>query len=81
MLSRPRSWDLRNWSSFKELGNNQLELVRDRMRYEYTKRVAKRSQGKEKKRPPKLAEPKHPGAPATLEQILGHPTRDEWGVT
>ena len=67
--------------SFKELGNNQLELVRDRVRYELTKRRTKSGQAKAKKRPPPLVRPTHEGAREILAQIIENPDRDQWGLT
>ena len=67
-------------SSLNELGNSQLELVRDRIRYEATKKKTKSAQAKNL-RPTKFAEPDLPLAKELLQLILQHPNKDERGLT
>ena len=67
-------------SSFKDLGNTQLELIRDRVRYEHTKRTAKSGQAKARKKP-KFALPKLPDAKELLAAILAHPVAEQRGFT
>lgn len=66
--------------SFKELGNKQLELIRDRVRYEQTKRTAKSGQARARKKP-KFAQPKLAEAKQLLEAILSHPAADQRGLS
>jgi hypothetical protein len=66
--------------SLNDLGNSQLELVRDRVRYEATKRKTKVAQSKAK-RAPKFADPSLPFAKELLEMIQEHPNEDERGLT
>lgn len=67
-------------ASFKDLGNNQLELIRDRVRYEHTKRTSKTGQARARKKP-KFAQPKSPEARQLLEAILAHEAADQRGLT
>jgi|GEM_PF-1563759 len=67
-------------SSLNDLGNNQLELVRDRIRYEATKKKTKAAQAKAK-RAPRLEEPSSKLAKELLELILEHPIEEEQGLT
>lgn len=67
-------------SSLNDLGNSQLELVRDRIRYEATKKKTKSAQAKAK-RAPRFEEPTLPLAKELLELILQHPNGDEQGLT
>lgn len=72
---------LERLESFKELGNNQLELVRDRVRYEHTKRAARAGQARAKKRASPLARPTHKSGREILAHIITNPNRDQWGLT
>jgi hypothetical protein len=65
--------------SLSDLGLNQLELVRDRIRYEMSKRRAQSSQ-KRAVRAVQLSEPSFSGSKELLEMILSHPIQDERGV-
>ena len=67
-------------TSLNDLGNNQLELVRDRVRYEATKKKSKSAQAKAK-RAPRFEEPGFPFAKELLDLILEHPNEDEMGLT
>jgi len=67
-------------TSLNDLGNNQLELVRDRVRYEATKRKTKSAQAKAK-RAPKFVHPSLPFAIELLEMIQQHPNEEERGLT
>lgn len=67
-------------SSLNDLGNTQLELVRDRVRYEATKKKTKSAQAKAK-RTPRFEEPTSPVAKELLDLILQHPTEEEQGLT
>lgn len=67
-------------TSLNDLGNNQLELVRDRVRYEATKRKTKSAQTKAK-RAPKFVNPSLAFAIELLEMIQQHPNEDERGLT
>lgn len=67
-------------SSLNDLGNSQLELVRDRVRYEATKKKAKVAQANAK-RAPRFDEPELPFAKELLDLILQHPNEDEQGLT
>lgn len=67
-------------SSLNDLGNSQLELVRDRVRYEATKKKSKAAQSKAK-RATRFEEPQSPFAKELLELILQHPNEDEQGLT
>jgi len=67
-------------SSLNELGNSQLELVRDRIRYEDTKRKKKSGQTKTK-RSSKYKEPDLAFAKDLLQLILEHPIKNEQGLT
>jgi hypothetical protein len=67
-------------SSLSDLGNSQLELVRDRVRYEVTKKRTKSAQAKAK-RAPRFDEPTSPVAKELLELIFQHPNEEEQGLT
>lgn len=67
-------------SSLNDLGNSQLELVRDRVRYEVTKSKKKLVRTKTKQAT-KLKEPESPFAKELLQLILQHPNEDEKGLT
>lgn len=68
--------------SLDDLGNNQLELVRDRVRYEVTKKNARSKQAKASKTPkPKFPGPALPAARELLDLILEHPVAEERGLT
>lgn len=67
-------------SSLNDLGNSQLELVRDRVRYEVTKSKKKFARAKTKQAT-KLKEPVSPFAKELLQLILEHPNEDEKGLT
>ncbi len=67
-------------TSLNDLGNSQLELVRDRVRYEAKKRKTKAAQSKAK-RAPKFVAPSLPFAKELLEMIQEHPNEDERGLT
>lgn len=67
-------------SSLNDLGNSQLELVRDRIRYEATKKKTKSAQAKAK-RGSRFEEPGSPLAKELLELILQHPNEEERGLT
>jgi len=67
-------------SSLNDLGNSQLELVRDRVRYEATKKKAKSAKAKAE-RAPRFDEPTSPVAQELLELILKHPNKEEQGLT
>ena len=62
------------------MGNSQLELVRDRVRYEVTKSKKKFARAKTKQAT-KLKEPVSPFAKELLQLILEHPNEDEKGLT
>lgn len=66
--------------SLTELTTKQLELIRDRVRYEHTKRTVKSGQAKARKKP-KFAQPKLRDAKLLLEAILAHPVAEERGFT
>jgi hypothetical protein len=69
-------------TSLNDLGNNQLELVRDRVRYELTKKNARSKQAKASKKPkPKFVQPALPVAKELLGLILEHPVAEERGLT
>ena len=67
-------------TSLGDLGNNQLELVKSRIRYELTKRGVKSKQAKATKKP-RLAAPRLAFAKQLLEVILAHPRAHERGLT
>lgn len=67
-------------SSLDELGNQQVKTLRDRIRYEQTKRTAKTSQTKATKSRA-LKQPTNQAAREILEMILAHPVLDERGLT
>lgn len=67
-------------ASLNDLGNSQLELVRDRIRYEVTKSKKKAAQVKTKEAA-KFEEPASPFAKELLQLILQHPNEDEKGLT
>jgi hypothetical protein len=66
--------------SLKDLGNKQLETIRDGIRYEATKRGVKRGQAKAKKLT-NFLEPSLPAAKELLEMMLSHPVVEERGLT
>lgn len=66
--------------SLNDLGNSQLELVRDRVRYEATKMKTKAAQSKAK-RAPRFEPPTSPLAQEFLKLILQHPNQEEQGLT
>lgn len=65
-------------TSLNDLGNNQLETLRDRVRYELTK--LKTMSGRAKSRP-KFITPTLPEAKELLDTIIAHPVPDERGLT
>ncbi len=66
--------------SLRDLGNNQLEIVRQRIRYEDTKRRVRAGQAKAL-RQPRLAKPALPVARQLLEMILANPDPQQRGLT
>ncbi|MDD4059582.1 MAG: toll/interleukin-1 receptor domain-containing protein [Kiritimatiellae bacterium] len=66
--------------SLSGLGNNQLELVRDRVRYEKTKKKTKAAQAKARSAP-RFGMPVSEFARELLQQIQGHPNEEERGLT
>lgn len=66
--------------SLNDLGNSQLELVRDRVRYEATKKKTKAAQAKAK-RTIRFEKPSSEVAIELLDLILDHPNEDERGLT
>lgn len=67
-------------TSLNDLGNNQLETVRDKIRYEITKRNAKRKQSRAERKP-KFVPPTLPAAKEILDMMLAHPVASERGLT
>lgn len=67
-------------STLKDLPTRQLELIRDRVRYEHTKRGIKNGQAKARKKP-RFAQPKLPGAKQLLEEMLAHPVAEQRGFS
>ncbi len=63
-----------------DLGNKQLEHVRDRIRYEHTKRKVKSGQAKARGNGG-AEESWLPGAEQLLAMILAHPVQDQKGLT
>ncbi|MBN8711768.1 MAG: toll/interleukin-1 receptor domain-containing protein, partial [Verrucomicrobia bacterium] len=66
--------------SLNDLGNSQLEKVRDKIRYEASKRRTKSAQAKAKKAPV-FQHPVDDLAKELLKLILNHPVADERGLT
>lgn len=62
------------------LGNNQLELLRDRVRYQMTKKKVKAAKTPAK-RTANLKEPQSPYSRKLLQAIKEHPKDDERGLT
>jgi hypothetical protein len=67
-------------ASLSDLGSSQLEKLRDKVRYESTKRRVKSSQSKAK-RAPAFVHPTDPVALELLTLILDHPVAAERGLT
>jgi len=66
--------------SLNDLGNNQLETVRDRVRYEMTKRTVKAKQSKAKRKTT-FELPSLPAAKEILNLILSHPVAEQRGLS
>lgn len=67
-------------TSLNDLGNNQLELVKNKIKYEQTKRGVKSKQAKAVKKP-RIAKPKLEFSKELLEAILSHFSAAERGLT
>lgn len=67
-------------TSLNDLGVNQLELVKSRIKYEVTKRRVKSKQAKASKKP-RIVQPKLELAKNLLEAILDHLNAEERGLT